>query len=410
MAEAVAHLTRGLRALQDLPPGPDRDHRELGLQLTLGQALIAAKGFAAAETGQAYGCARELCRRLGDVPELFPVLYGQSVFHFQRGELGAAQEVARDLLRQAIERGDAAAQVTGHRMVGSALCQLGRFTESRDSFEAALALYDPERDRTSALIYAIDSRVMSLSWLSHIYLLLGYPDQAMERHRAVPAFVSNVAVPATAAVALAWGCIFLELIRDWHGAAEQADATIALATEQGFPLYRAAGLVVRGWALAEGGCEQDGVREICQGLVDYAGTGAEMWLPYFQGLLAKVQLRSGDITEGLHCVDNALERAERTGIRWIEADLLRTKGELLLKAGEPVRAEAAFRRAIAIARHQGTKLFQLRSATSLAGLCEGQGRRAEAHDLVAPLNDQFTEGLDTPDLRDAKMLLRALQG
>ena len=148
MAEAVAHLTRGLEVLKGLPHGRERQQRELGLQLALGRASIAAKGFAAPETGRAYARARELCSDLGDVSEIFPVLYGHSVFHFQRGELAKSHEVARELLRLAEERGDTAAQVTGLRMVGHALYQLGELVESRGHLEAALALYDPVRDRS----------------------------------------------------------------------------------------------------------------------------------------------------------------------------------------------------------------------------------------------------------------------
>ena len=132
-------------------------------------------------------------------------------------------------------------------MIGSVLCQSGRFTESRDAFEAALALDDPERDRTSALVYAIDSRVMSLSWLSHSDLILGHPEQALARHDQLAVYVRELAHPNTTAVALAWGCIFRQLLRDRHKAQEQAEAVIALATEWGFPLYRAVGTVVRGW-------------------------------------------------------------------------------------------------------------------------------------------------------------------
>ena len=156
MAEAAAQLTKGLEVLAGLPDGPERRRRELGLQLVLGPALIAAKGVAAPGTGRTYARACELCRELGDVPELFPALYGRAVVHLQRGELAAALGVAHELLRLAEERGDAAARVTGYRMIGSALSQLGRPVESRDHLETALALYDPVRDRTSALVYALD--------------------------------------------------------------------------------------------------------------------------------------------------------------------------------------------------------------------------------------------------------------
>jgi class 3 adenylate cyclase/predicted ATPase len=406
-AEAVTQLTKGLEVLERLPEGRERQRRELGLQLALGQASIAAKGFAAVETGAAYTRARQLCRELGEMPELFPVLYGQSVFHFQRGELAAAYEVAHELLRLGEADGDVTAQVTGHRMIGSALCQYGRFAESRDAFEAALALYDPVRDRTSAFVYAIDSRVMCLSWLSHVELMLGHPEQALARHCEVPAYVRELAHANTTAVALTWACIFRQLLRDPHSAGEQAEAVIAIATEQGFPLYRAAGTVVRGWSLAERGRAEDCIPEIRQGLADYAATGAEMWSPYFLGLLAEAQGRASHAREGLSLVDDALDRCARTGVRWIEAELHRIRGELLLTGVKSQRAQAegCFRRALAVAREQRASLWELRAATSLARLWRDHARRREARDLLTPLYSRFAEGLDTPDRREVKVLL-----
>jgi predicted ATPase len=410
MAEAVTQLTKGLEMLERLPAGRERQRSELGLQLALGQASIAAKGFAAVETGRAYARARQLCRELGEMPELFPVLYGQSVFHFQRGELAAAHEVARELLRLGEAHSDAAAQVTGRRMIGSALCQLGRFAESRDAFEAAVGLYDPVRDRTSAFIYAIDSRVMCLSWLSHVYLILGHPEQALARDGEVPAYVRNLAHPNTTAVALTWGCIFRQLLRDLHNARQQAEAAIAIATEQGFPLYRAAATVVRGWVLAESGGAEDGIAEIRRGLADYAATGAEMWSPYFLGLLAEALGRASHAVEALSLTDDALDRCARTGVRWIEAELHRIRGELLLLRSKPEQsdAETCFYRALAVAREQGAKTWELRAAMSLARMCQEQARRQEARDLLAPVYRRFAEGSDTPDLRETKVLLDAL--
>jgi predicted ATPase len=309
------------------------------------------------------------------------------------------------------ERGDAAAQVTGHRMVGSALCQLGRFIESRDAFEAALALYDPVRDRTSAFVYAIDSRVMCLSWLSHLDLILGHPEQALARDGQVPDYVRDLAHPNTTAVALAWGCIFRQLLRDRLTAREQAEAVIALATDQGFPLYRAAGTVVRGWALAQSGRAPDGIAEISRGLADYGATGADMWSPYFLGLLAEAHGQAGHSALGLSVLDDALDRIGRTGARWIEAELHRVRGELRLIHSEPEQpeAEACFRRALAVARGQDAKTWELRAATSLARLCRAQARPQEARDLLARLYGRFAEGFDTPDLRDAQVLLDALR-
>ena len=257
------------------------------------------------------------------------------MFHFQRGELTAAHEVALELLRLAEERGDDAARVTGHRMVASPLFQLGRLAESRVHYEAALALYDPVRDRTSALIYAIDSRVMCLSWLSQLLAILGDPEQALARSGEVPAYAHELAHPNTLAVALTWGCIFRQLLRDLQNAQAQAKEVMALATEQGFPLYLAAGEVVHGWALANSGRAEDGIAEIRRGLRDYGATGAEMWSPYFLGLLAEALGLAGQAAAGLSVAVDALDRVNRTGARWIEANLHRLRGELLLGLPEP---------------------------------------------------------------------------
>ena len=235
-----------------------------------------------------------------------------------RGELAVAHEAARELLRSAEDRGDAAARVTGHRMVGATLCQLGRLAESRDHLEAALALYDPVRDRTSALVYAIDSRVVCLSWLSLVLVVLGYPEQALAQNGEALAYARELAHPNTAAVALVLGCILHQLLRDRRNAREQAEAAIALAREQGFPHYLAAGTIVRGWALADGGRAEEGIAEIRRGLADYGATGAEMWSPYFLGLLAEVQGRAGRAAVGLGLASEAVDRPdgrERTGSR-----------------------------------------------------------------------------------------------
>ncbi|WP_237050733.1 ATP-binding protein [Microvirga ossetica] len=410
MAEAVTHLTEGLAVLRSLALGQERQQHELRLQLALGQASIAGKGFAAPETGRAYARARELCLELGDVPQLFPVLYGQSVFYFQRGELREAHEIACELLRLGRERLNAAAQMIGHRMVGSTLCQCGRFAESRDAFEAALALYDPVRDRGSGLVYAIDTRVMCLSWLSHLYLILGDPDQALALSRRVPAHVGELEHPGTAAVALAWGCIFDQLLRDPHNAETQAQAAIALGTEQGFPLYRAAGSVVHGWAQAEVGRVADGLAEMRQGLADYRATGAEMWSPYFLGLLADASRREDSAQEGLGLVEAALTQIRHTGGQWIEAELHRVRGELLLARSEPDQQEAelCFHRALALARGQNARLWELQVAMSLARLWSNQHRTQAAHDLLAPICSLFKDGFEISALRDAEILLDRL--
>jgi predicted ATPase len=410
-AEAVAHLHKGLELLEGLPDDPERRRRELGLQLVLGPALIAAKGFAAPETGRAYARACELCRELGDSRKLIPALYGQSVVHWQRAELAAAHEVARELLPLAEEQGDAAAEVVGHRILGAYLFQLGRLAEGRAHSESGLALYDPVRDRSSRFVYAVDSRVVCLLWLSQAFLALGYPEQARVRQGEALASARELAHPNTIAQALFCDWTVHQLLRDGREAQEQAEALIALATEHGLPLWQAAGVVVRGWALAAGGRAQDGIAVIRRGLADYRATGAELFSPYFLALLADAHVRTGQTVTGLRLTADALDQVERTGVRWIEAELHRLRSELLLALPQPDQAkvEKCFRQALAVAREQDAKMWELRAATSLSRLWAGQGKRAMAHDLLAPIYGWFTEGFETADLRDAKALLDELQ-
>ena len=409
-AEAIAQLTKGLGLLVVLPDGAERRRRELDLQLGLGPALIAAKGFAAPETGRAYARACELCRELGDTPELFPALYGESVVHWQRAELAAAHEAAQELLRLAEEKGDAAAEVVGHRILGAFLFQLGRLAESVAHSESALALYDPVRDRNSRFVYAIDSRVVCFLWLAQALLVLGYPEQARVRQGEALASARELAHPNTTAQALFYDSTLHQLLHERQEAQEQAEALIALATEQGLPLWLATGMVVRGWALAADGRAEDGIAVILRGLADYRATGAELFSPHFLALLADAHWRAGQAAAGLSPLADALDRVAKGGPRWIEPELHRLKGELLLALPEAdtTEAEACFRHALTIAREHGARMLELRTAMSLARLWRDSGRAGKARELLAPVCEWFTEGFDTRDLREAKALVQEL--
>ena len=414
-AEAIAHLNQGLGALAGLPGGRERQRRELALQLALGQALIAAQGFAAPDTGRIYARARELCRDLGDnVPELFPALYGHFMTRFERGELAAAHEAARDLLRLAEDRDDAAARVTGRRIVGSTLHYLGRLADSRAHLEAGLALYDPARDRGSAFVYVVNSRVVCSFWLTHVLFALGHPEQARARMSEALAAARALAHPYTLAYTQSVACIFQWRQPPDPGLRTEADALVAFATEQGFPLPAAVGTIAGGWALIgeeEASSVEDGIARMCRGIAAYEATGGELWMPDFLSLLAQAHARAGRPGVGLELLAEALDRVAGNGARWLEAELHRLRGELLLALAGPDRwleAEMCLGQALTVARAQEARLWELRAARSLARLRREQGRRAEARDLLAPAYGWFTEGFGTPDLIEAKELLAAL--
>ena len=169
-------------------------------------------------------------------------------------------------------------------------------------------------------------------------------------------------------------------------------------------------MILQGWVLAQVGEIERAITEMKLGLAAYQATSAELWVPYFLGLLAEAYGKAGQPADGLRLLDEALTTAERTAERWCIAELDRFKGEALLALSpdHSAEAEACFHKALAVARDQGARLWELCAATSLARLWRDQGRRVEAHDLLAPVYAWFTEGFDTANLKDAKRLLDQL--
>jgi predicted ATPase len=246
--------------------------------------------------------------------------------------------------------------------------------------------------------------------LIHVLFAMGYPDQAWKQMRDSLAYARELAHPYTLAYALSVACLLHGRLPPGREARIEADTLFLFATAQGFPLPAAVGAVVAGWALADDESAAEGIARMRCGLADYQATGAELWVPDLRSLLAQAYGRTGQPAAGLELLAETLGQVERTGGRWLEAELYRLRGELLLAAPEPdpAAAEACFGRALAVARAQDARMWELRAATSLARLWCDQGRTGGARELLAPVFDWFTEGFDTPDLIKAKRLIGAL--
>jgi len=199
----------------------------------------------------------------------------------------------------------------------------------------------------------------------------------------------------------------LSLCGDNAALSEWTDELVALTNEQGFPLWGALGTIFRGWVKVEQGDVEKGISLLRDGSAAYRATGAELYTPYHVALLAAACEVAGQVEEALRLIDDSLQMVQRTGESWFAAELYRHKGRLLLRQGHIEVAEEMYRKAMSIAREQEAKLWELRAAASLARLRRDQGRDAEARDLLAPVYGWFTEGFDTPDLKDAKALLDA---
>jgi predicted ATPase len=244
--------------------------------------------------------------------------------------------------------------------------------------------------------------------LGIVLLCLGFPDQALARINAAIAEARGLDHPPSLASSLFIGALLHSLGREIAALDERAGELIAVATEQGFPQWRAPGTIYRGWAKVKNGDVADGISLLRSGSTAYRATGAELWMPHFVALLAGACEIKGQVDEALTLLDEALQIVERTGERWLEAELNRQKGRLLLRHGHSEAAEELYCKALGIAREQEAKLWELRVATSLARLWRDQSRHPEARDLLAPVYGWFTEGFGTPDLKDAGALLDEL--
>jgi class 3 adenylate cyclase/predicted ATPase len=410
LKEAVAHLSAGLDALNAMPWSAERDRQELELQVTLGAALLAVRGQAAPETGQAFARARQLAEQLGDTPQLLQVLYGLSAHHNTRADLHAGGEAAGMLLRLAQEAGDAAGWANGHRMVGITSLAIGELTTARTHLEAAIEVPGAFDHPDAAWQYAMDPWVTASGWLAWPLLLGGYPEQAWARHQESLVRARAKGHPNTLAQVLYCGCAFHQLRDDSKGVGELAAALGGLATEQAFPFWGAIATIFEGWTLARAGETGLAAERSRTGLAAYRATRAELWQPYFLALAAGVHQGASRTLEALQLLDEALERVTGTRERWYEAELRRLRGELLRRtaSADTAEMEVCFRKALDVAQEQGAKWWELRAAASLARLWAKQAERRRAHDLLAPIYSWFTEGFDTPDLRKAKTLLHEL--
>jgi predicted ATPase len=411
-ADAITHLTRALALLTALPETTARAQREMVLQTTLGPALMATKGYAAAEVASAYARARELCRQMGETPQLFQALWGLWYFHLVRAEFQTAHELGAQLLHVAQRVQAPALLLVAHRVLGQTLAFLGEFSTARGHLEREMILYDPEQHRASVSLYGQDQGVVCRSWAALTLWGLGYPDQALRCSREALTLAQELAHPFSLAYAMCFAGKFCQLRRDVQAAQAWAMAAMALCTEQGFALYLARGTILQGWAMAEQGQGAAGLAQMRQGLVAYQATGAAVFRPYYLASLAEAYGKVGQAGEGLALLGEALAAVHKTGERFCEAELYRLKGELLLvcSAENHGEAETCFQHALAVARHQQARAWDLRAAMSLSRLWQSQGKRAAARELLAPIYGWFTEGFDTADLQDAKALLEALGG
>ena len=408
--DAISSLNAALDLLQKCPDRPERVQRELLLEMAVGPALIAIEGRAAPGVERVYTRARVLCERLEDPPEILPVLFGLWINNLFRAELRNSYELAEQFLRRTQIAHES--ELYARLALGNTSYGLGEFLPARQHLDVAISLYESERQQPLNFRYGFDAGVNCLSYAALTLWQLGYPDQALKRDNEALALAQRHSQPFSLGFAGLFGAVLRQYRRETSAVKQHAEDVIALSAEHGLSDYLAFATTLRGWAIAKQGYYGEGIAQLQEGLALFRATGAELRRPYFLCLLAETCMQAGRLDDGLNALTEALIVADKHEEREHEAEIHRLKGELLLMQDDFNTADAqkCFEKAIEIARQRRAKSLELRATVSLASVIAQQGRRNEAQRMLADIYNWFTEGFDTPDLKDAKALLAQLTG
>jgi class 3 adenylate cyclase/predicted ATPase len=406
VAEALVHFNAALQTVGQLPSDAATAERELALQISLGNALMSIGGFAAQGIDVAFERARALCGLVGDSSQLVPALFGLWAFHNFGGNLKAAQELGEELLSIAERRGDPAGRLMAHTSLGITMTYSGELRVALEHCTQGVSIYSPAQRLPAFLAQA---RSSCRTWLALVMALTGHPGPALR--------VSNEAVQAaressqTVSIsnALIGAGVLTAVLADPAATRAWSEELIDLAAQQGFVLASSWAHIQHGYALALGGQPAPGIAQILEGLATVHGARALTALAQSGCWLAESYSKAGETENASSALAEAFNAMEKTGERLFEPELHRVRGEVVLlsESSDSAEAERCFRIAIDIARRQGAKLWELRSATSLARLFLEHGRRDEAVDALTPIYSSLPD-TDVADLRTAKSLLKQL--
>jgi predicted ATPase len=367
--EPIVLARRGLRMVEQMPDSAEKRQLELDLQLTLGLALTATRGYAAADVEQTFTRARELCAQTDDATRLFRVLESLWGFYFVKADLVRSTEIIAQMLELAAASGNMQHLAIAHQSFGFPLLHGGRFGEGLDHMEQALALDDShQRQPLTASITRVDVGVRSLAWSSLLLWLVGRSEEGEARLLRAQERASRLAHPFTQGFASSLAAWFYQYERKPAEVLRHAEAALGVSVEHGLGQWVPVSLVLRGWALAEQGQVPNGIKDLEKGLGIYDRTGAALNKPHFLSMLAEARARAGEHHEALGVLDDARAIAEHNqDVCWM-AELCRLTGVLKHAVSATDEAETWLRKAIAVAQSQGAPLLEQRAMASLAEL------------------------------------------
>ena len=418
LPEAAEQLNRALSQIASLPSTPALRREEIKLQVALITPLMHFRGYGAPETREAALRARALIEQAearGEAPDdpllLFSVLYSFWVSNFNGFHADTATGLAAQFLKLADEQNAATPQMLGHRLVGVSQATVGNLGAACVHFDRVIDSYNPAEHRQLSARFGQDIRVATLCYRAWIRWMFGYPDAALADAKSAVEEAREVGQGVPLMYSLYFTTYPLIHCGNYAAANLQLDELIPLATEKNASQWRGGGMMHRGCIEALTGKASDAMTMIPGGIAAWQSSGSIVFVPWYVSHMARACAELGNFDEAWRLIGEALTAIERTGETWCESDIHCTAGEIALRAPEPDigKARMHFDRALAVAREQQAKSWQLRAATSLAALWIDQGERDTARELLVPVYDRFTEGFETRDLQAAKALLDGLR-
>jgi class 3 adenylate cyclase/DNA-binding response OmpR family regulator/predicted ATPase len=411
-AEAIGHLTRALGMLESVPQNPERERLVLEFEVMLGQAMIADRGYAALETREVLLRAKTRFDDLTEPSQKFAILYGIWASHYVGGEVSKQTDAAMEFLAAAERHKDTPALCIAYRMLGTTCVTKGEFATGLHHLEQARALYDSAHHSRYRYQYGQDIGAAALCYLSWALWHLGYVDRASEVATEAMKWAEQLSHPHTLVYAICHARAFIDLFsRRREDARSHAAMVVSLSTENGFSHWLNCGRILEGWAEICRGEVDGGIELLATGIAAWHKRGARLWLPFFLTLESEAYAKAGRGHAALVVIEEALSIAKDTGERWATAEVLRVKARLLkaVAGAETKEIETILLSSLEIARAQQARCWELRAACDLARLWQAQGRGRDGLKLVQAIYEQFTEGFDTVDLREAKALMQDLK-
>ncbi len=409
--EAVRQLTKGLEMLAKLPESVQRNQREIQMQIRLGVPLQSTKGYGAPEVEETYARARELCQKIGDTAQLFPVLYGLFRAYMLQAHYTTAEELGEQLLSLAEKSQTPGVVVAANRALGSTLFYQGEYCRALPHLAKVVGIEATPSLRADAYRHdVVDPWITSRSYTAWTYWLLGFPEKARVASQEAIREAERANHSFSLALALSFASWLEQFALDTEATRATASRALAISEEEGYAFWIGWCRVMLGWVMAEEGKFDEAINEMRQGLVDWRAQGSELGRSYFLVLLAEACARAGRLEDGLSALAEAEEFARSTQEAYWTPEILRVRAQLLLQRDPACHrdAQACLQQALEKARAQDAKSLELRAAMDLARLWHGVGVSAQARELLAGVYSWFTEGTDTHDLKAAQALLGEL--